>query len=60
MKVNIPRNCWHTIDCFVLKYFEKGQIYDVREFTATSLIQKGLAISVKEKIYEYDESNSVS
>jgi hypothetical protein len=57
MKVQMLKTCLATIDGFVVEKFHEGEVYDLREFVATNLINQRKAkyfsnerIEKKEKI----------
>ena len=50
MKVQILENCLSTIDGFRVEKFHKGEVYDLREFVATNLINQRKAKFMSNKV----------
>lgn len=60
MKVQILENCLSTIDGFRVEKFHKGEVYDLREFVATNLINQRKAKFIGNKVEQDIDENIIS
>ena len=50
MKVRILQSCLATIDGFEIRKFITGEVYDLREFIATNLINQRKAEFISDEV----------